>query len=72
MPTVASGYSDWADTEVASDAVRRIGIVHAAANATASWLFAASLVAAVAAAAAARWRSPVAPPWSPPATSAVT
>jgi nitrite reductase/ring-hydroxylating ferredoxin subunit len=45
LPTVASGYSDWADTEVASDAVRRIGIVHSAANATASWLFAASLVA---------------------------
>ena len=45
VPTVASGYSDWADTEVASDAVRRIGIVHSAANATASWLFAASLVA---------------------------
>jgi nitrite reductase/ring-hydroxylating ferredoxin subunit len=45
VPTVASGYSDWGDTEVASDPVRRIGIVHAAANATAAWLFAASLVA---------------------------
>jgi nitrite reductase/ring-hydroxylating ferredoxin subunit len=45
LPTVSSGYSDWADTEVASDAVRRIGIVHAAANATAAWLFAGSLVA---------------------------
>jgi nitrite reductase/ring-hydroxylating ferredoxin subunit len=42
VPTVTSGYSDWADTEVASDSVRRIGIVHAAANATAASLFAAS------------------------------
>ena len=41
-PTVSSGYSDWADTEVASDSVRRIGIVHAATNATAASLFAAS------------------------------
>ena len=45
VPTVTSGYSDWADTEVASGSVRRIGIVHAAANATAAWFFAASLVA---------------------------
>lgn len=45
VPTISSGYSDWADTEVASDSVRRIGIVHAAANATAGWLFAASWVA---------------------------
>ena len=42
VPTVSSGYSDWADTEVASDSARRIGIVHAAANATAASLFAAS------------------------------
>lgn len=41
-PTVTSGYSDWADTEVADDSVRRIGIVHAASNATAASLFAAS------------------------------
>ena len=41
-PTVTSGFSDWADTEVASDAVRRIGVVHAAANFTAASLFAAS------------------------------
>lgn len=41
-PTVTSGYSDWADTEVADDSVRRIGIVHSAANATAASLFAAS------------------------------
>jgi nitrite reductase/ring-hydroxylating ferredoxin subunit len=42
LPTVSSGYSDWADTEVADDSVRRIGIVHAATNATAASLFAAS------------------------------
>jgi nitrite reductase/ring-hydroxylating ferredoxin subunit/uncharacterized membrane protein len=44
-PTVASGHSDWADTEVADDSVRRIGIVHAATNATAASLFAASWLA---------------------------
>jgi nitrite reductase/ring-hydroxylating ferredoxin subunit len=42
VPTVSSGYSDWADTEVANESVRRIGIVHAATNATAASLFAAS------------------------------
>jgi nitrite reductase/ring-hydroxylating ferredoxin subunit len=42
VPTVSSGYSDWADTEVSSESVRRIGIVHAATNATAASLFAAS------------------------------
>ena len=42
-PTVASGYSDWSDTEVADDSVRRVGIVHAALNATGTSLFAASL-----------------------------
>jgi nitrite reductase/ring-hydroxylating ferredoxin subunit/uncharacterized membrane protein len=41
-PTVASGYSDWADSEVGDDSVRRIGMVHAAANATGATLFAAS------------------------------
>jgi nitrite reductase/ring-hydroxylating ferredoxin subunit/uncharacterized membrane protein len=41
-PVVASGASDWGDTEVASDTVRRIGIVHATSNAVASTLFAAS------------------------------
>ena len=45
VPTVATGYADWADTELASDTVRRIGIVHAAFNATATALFAASLAA---------------------------
>jgi nitrite reductase/ring-hydroxylating ferredoxin subunit len=45
VPTASSGASDWADTEVGSDAVRRIGVVHGVANATAASLFAASLVA---------------------------
>ena len=45
IPTVATGYADWADTEPASDTVRRVGIVHAALNATAATLFGASLAA---------------------------
>jgi len=45
LPTIAAGYSDWADTEPASDAVRRIGAAHAALNGTATTLFAASLAA---------------------------
>src|SRR3954447_19802727 len=45
IPTVATGYADWADTEPASDAVRRIGIVHAAFNGAAATLFGASLAA---------------------------
>ena len=45
IPTVATGYGDWADTEPANDRVRRIGIVHAAANGTAAVLFAGSLAA---------------------------
>jgi len=45
VPTVATGYSDWADTEPASDHVRRIGIVHATLNASAAALFGASLAA---------------------------
>lgn len=35
LPTAASGAQDWADAEVADDAVRRIGVVHAATNTTA-------------------------------------
>jgi nitrite reductase/ring-hydroxylating ferredoxin subunit/uncharacterized membrane protein len=42
VPTVSSGYSDWADTEVADESVRRVGIVHAVSNFTAASLFAAS------------------------------
>jgi nitrite reductase/ring-hydroxylating ferredoxin subunit/uncharacterized membrane protein len=45
VPTVATGYADWSDTEPASDTVRRIGIVHAAFNETAVALFTASLAA---------------------------
>jgi len=45
VPTIATGYADWADTEPASDSVRRVGIVHAAVNATAAGLFGASLAA---------------------------
>ena len=68
LPTVSSGYSDWADTEVANEAVRRVGIVHAAGNFTAASLFAASWLArrrgdqgrgrALALAAAACWPAP--------------
>ena len=43
--TIATGWTEWADTEVASDAVRRSGIVHAAANGAALAAFAGSLVA---------------------------
>ena len=43
--TVATGWHDWADTEPASDEVRRSGFVHALLNGTASAAFAASLVA---------------------------
>ena len=45
VPTVATGFADWADTEPASDTVRRVGIAHAAFNATGAVLFAASLAA---------------------------
>jgi nitrite reductase/ring-hydroxylating ferredoxin subunit/uncharacterized membrane protein len=44
-PTALSGWSDWADSEVGDDAVRRIGIVHAAANGSAALLYGASLLA---------------------------
>src|SRR4051812_21674720 len=44
-PTALTGANDWADTEPVSDAVRRIGLVHAATNATALSLYAASLAA---------------------------
>lgn len=44
-PTAITGVSDWADSEVGSESVRRVGLVHAAANATAASLYAASLVA---------------------------
>jgi uncharacterized membrane protein len=43
--TVATGWSDWADAEQGNAAVRRSGIVHAAANATATALMIGSYVA---------------------------
>jgi nitrite reductase/ring-hydroxylating ferredoxin subunit/uncharacterized membrane protein len=45
VPTVITGWSDYADSTVASDSVRRIGIIHAASNVTGASLFAGSLVA---------------------------
>lgn len=45
LPTAAAGYSDWADTEIMSDPVRRVGAVHAALNGSAIALFAGSLAA---------------------------
>jgi nitrite reductase/ring-hydroxylating ferredoxin subunit/uncharacterized membrane protein len=45
VPTVVTGWSDYADTTVASASVRRIGIVHAASNVTGATLFAGSLLA---------------------------
>ncbi len=45
IPTALSGVSDWADTEIADEAVRRIGLVHAAANNSALLLYASSLAA---------------------------
>jgi uncharacterized membrane protein len=43
--TVATGWSDWADAEQRNPAVRRSGLVHAAANATATALMIGSYVA---------------------------
>jgi nitrite reductase/ring-hydroxylating ferredoxin subunit/uncharacterized membrane protein len=44
-PTALTGWSDWADSEVGDDEVRRIGIVHATANGSAALLYGASLLA---------------------------
>lgn len=45
VPTFVSGWSDYADSTVASERVRRIGIVHAASNGAGALLFASSLMA---------------------------
>ncbi len=45
VPTAASGTSDWADSTVGDARVRRIGAVHAVANATALVVYTASLTA---------------------------
>jgi nitrite reductase/ring-hydroxylating ferredoxin subunit/uncharacterized membrane protein len=44
-PTALTGVNDWADSEPADDGVRRVGLVHAASNATALTLYLASLAA---------------------------
>lgn len=44
-PTALTGWSDWADSEPGDDAVRRIGIVHAAAIGTAVLLYGSSFAA---------------------------
>src|SRR5881397_2091872 len=44
-PTALSGVNDWADTEIADERVRRVGLTHAATNAVALTLFTASLLA---------------------------
>lgn len=43
-PTALTGASDWADTELGEDHVRRAGVVHATTNAVALNLYVASLV----------------------------
>ena len=45
VPTAVSGFSDWADSEYGHDDIRRVGIVHAAANVAALGLYGASLCA---------------------------
>ena len=45
VPASVTGMTEWADAEPASDEVRRVGAVHAAANGGATMLFAASLAA---------------------------
>jgi nitrite reductase/ring-hydroxylating ferredoxin subunit len=42
-PTAATGANDWADTEIADERVRRVGLVHAASNTLALSLYSASL-----------------------------
>ncbi|WP_045378589.1 Rieske 2Fe-2S domain-containing protein [Mycobacterium kyorinense] len=44
-PTAVTGFSDWADTELSDDGVRRVGLAHAQANVSALLLYCASLVA---------------------------
>ena len=44
-PAALAGFTDWADTEVADERSRRVGITHAVTNASALTLFSASLAA---------------------------
>jgi nitrite reductase/ring-hydroxylating ferredoxin subunit len=43
-PTALTGVNDWADTEIADDAVRRVGLIHAATNSTALAIYTGALV----------------------------
>lgn len=45
LPTAVTGFSDWADTELSDEGVRRVGLVHAEANLSALLLYCASLIA---------------------------
>lgn len=45
IPTAVTGFSDWADTELSDEGVRRVGLVHAEANFSALLLYCASLIA---------------------------
>ena len=45
VPAMATGLTEWADSETASPPARRVGLVHAATNLTATALFGASLAA---------------------------
>ncbi len=45
VPTMVTGLTDWADSEVADDSVRRIGVVHATANSLVLALYVNSLIA---------------------------
>ncbi len=45
VPTAVTGISDWADTELSDEEVRRVGLVHAAANVSALLTYSASLLA---------------------------
>jgi nitrite reductase/ring-hydroxylating ferredoxin subunit/uncharacterized membrane protein len=44
-PTAAAGVTDWGDSEIGDERVRRVGLVHASTNAAALTVFAASLAA---------------------------
>jgi len=44
-PTAWTGWSDWADTEPGNPTVRRLGLIHAAANGTAALMYGLSLAA---------------------------
>jgi nitrite reductase/ring-hydroxylating ferredoxin subunit len=44
-PTALTGFNDWADSEIADERVRRVGLTHAWTNVTALTLYSASLIA---------------------------